>query len=105
MALTIDNQLYGWGENAWRQLGSEVTNNYKLNKPILIQDLSHLNIKQIECGSGHTLILTSEGMVYAWGANNYGQVGCGEDIGDIDEEGNEHADVEPEVPVVGADSD
>ena len=30
---------------------------------------------------------------------------CGEDIGDVDEEGNEHADVEPEVPVVGVDSD
>jgi len=30
---------------------------------------------KVACGSEHTLALTNKGEVYAWGQNNYGQVG------------------------------
>lgn len=32
---------------------------------------------QIACGYAHTLALTDEGLVYAWGASSYGQLGTG----------------------------
>lgn len=32
---------------------------------------------QIACGYAHTLALTDEGLIYAWGANSYGQLGTG----------------------------
>lgn len=32
---------------------------------------------QVACGYAHTLALTDEGSVYAWGANSYGQLGTG----------------------------
>lgn len=36
-----------------------------------------LLISQVACGYAHTLALTDEGFVYAWGANAYGQLGTG----------------------------
>lgn len=40
----------------------------------LVIMLIHL---QIACGYAHTLALTDEGLLYAWGANTYGQLGTG----------------------------
>ena len=82
LALTSDNKLYGWGRNQWGQLGLKIVNQTKLYKPVLIEDLNDINIKQISCGSGHTLVLTSDGMVYGWGGNRYGQIGCGKELGE-----------------------
>ncbi len=31
----------------------------------------------VSCGSHHSIVLTSEGEVYAFGQNNSGQIGCG----------------------------
>ena len=73
--LTSDNELYGWGRNDWVQLGSE-TLNEENNIPINI-NIKNKIIKQISCGSGQTLVLTSDSMVYGWGNNRSGQIGCG----------------------------
>ena len=32
---------------------------------------------QIVCGYAHTMALSDEGALYAWGANSYGQLGTG----------------------------
>lgn len=34
-------------------------------------------VNQIVSGYGHCLALTDEGLLYAWGANTYGQLGTG----------------------------
>ena len=81
-ALTSDNKLYGWGRNEYGQLGLKMVNLTKVYKPVLIPDFNDINIKQISCGSGHTLVLTSEGMVYGWGNNSVGQIGCGKELGE-----------------------
>ena len=80
-ALTSDNKLYGWGRNQGGQLGLKIVNQTKLYKPVLIDDLNDINIKKISCGSAHTLVLTSDGMVYGWGNNEFGQIGCGKELG------------------------
>lgn len=37
-------------------------------------------MKQLQVGDKHVLALTVSGKVYAWGSNEFGQVGTGEDI-------------------------
>ena len=81
-ALTSDNKVYGWGSNSLGQLGINVVNFAKVYKPVLIEDLNDINIKQISFGSAHTLVLTSDGIVYGWGQNRYGQIGCGKKLGE-----------------------
>ena len=82
LALTSDNKLFGWGANDFGQLGINMVNHTKLYKPILIEDLQDVIIKQISCGSLHTLVLTFDGSVYCWGNNTYGQIGYGKQFGD-----------------------
>ena len=33
-------------------------------------------VTSVVCGYAHTLAVTDEGSLYAWGANSYGQVEC-----------------------------
>lgn len=42
-----------------------------------IQSNSSFPSVQIVSGYGHCLALTDEGLLYAWGANTYGQLGTG----------------------------
>ena len=79
-ALTSDNKLYGWGRNDCGQLGLNVINPQKIYKPVLIDDFNNIVIKQISCGFNHTLLLSSDGYVYGWGDNTYGQIGCGNEF-------------------------
>ena len=81
-ALTNDNKFYGWGSNDIGQLGIKAINYTKIYKPVLIEDLNDIIIKQIICGELHTLILSNDGLVYGWGDNKNGQVGCGEGLGE-----------------------
>ena len=46
--------------------------------PTLIQGpLVSKIVTSVACGSHHSLVLTKEGEVYAWGQNNCGQIGTG----------------------------
>lgn len=97
-------QVYGWGYNCNGQLG--LGNNGNQQTPCRIAALQGVNVvqvlepfsrgatrmsrvgflrsplialpsAQVACGYAHTLALTDEGLVYAWGANSYGQLGTG----------------------------
>ncbi|XP_014258903.1 RCC1 and BTB domain-containing protein 1-like isoform X2 [Cimex lectularius] len=72
MAITNKGEVYGWGFNIVGQLGLGNTMN-QLN-PCRIMALSNTVIVKIVCGNSHTLALSDEGKVYAWGANTYGQL-------------------------------
>ena len=83
LALNSENKVYGWGKNNWGQCGMESINN---ENEYFVPNLIHFNSEsaiQISCGSHHSLALTSTGCLYSWGRNNYGQVGCGKDEGEI----------------------
>ncbi|KAL9651536.1 hypothetical protein ABK040_001482 [Willaertia magna] len=70
-----DGKLYGYGRNDKGQLGDGSTLNRDL--PVEISSMNGINITQIATGDSHTLILTSEGIVYSFGNNNVGQLGLG----------------------------
>jgi len=81
LALSENKRIYGWGYNKLAQLGRGYKSDEYL-KPDCIDILNDKNIIQISCGSCHSLALTSEGVVYGWGINEKGEIGCGgnEDI-------------------------
>ncbi|CAL1532706.1 unnamed protein product [Lymnaea stagnalis] len=75
MALLDNGEVYGWGYNGNGQLG--IGNNVNQPSPCRVHSLTSVIISQIVCGYAHTLALSDEGVIYAWGANSYGQLGTG----------------------------
>ena len=79
IALASDGTVYTWGLNQYGQLGNNTTTNSR--SPIAVQvagtPLAGKTIVQIAAGADHSLALDSDGALYAWGSNAYGQLGNG----------------------------
>jgi alpha-tubulin suppressor-like RCC1 family protein len=78
LVLTSSGQLYGFGENQYGQLGSTVDNLSSAADPT--PELVSLPgadgpVVQIAAGFNHSLVLTSTGQLYAFGNNEFGQLG------------------------------
>ncbi|KAI2656030.1 RCC1 and BTB domain-containing protein 2 [Labeo rohita] len=73
---TADGEVYAWGHNGYSQLGNGTTN-HGLTPALVSTNLINKRVTEVACGSHHTIALTTEGEVYAWGYNNSGQVGSG----------------------------
>ncbi|MDD3113550.1 MAG: InlB B-repeat-containing protein [Candidatus Izemoplasmatales bacterium] len=80
-AITSDGRVFTWGSNGFGQLGNGNTTTQYLPTDITSQFSFEAgeNVIKIELGSYHTALLTSMGNVFAWGRNNYGQLGIGDD--------------------------
>jgi alpha-tubulin suppressor-like RCC1 family protein len=76
IALTFFGKVYSWGKNNYGVLGNGMLDE-EILEPKLNNFLNDLNIIDIACGAQHSLVLTSNGDVYAWGWNKYGQTGMG----------------------------
>ncbi|XP_011499590.1 PREDICTED: alsin [Ceratosolen solmsi marchali] len=68
----LSTELWTWGDVKYGQLG--VGDMINRPRPREITMLNHSAIKKVTCGSFHTLALTLDGKVYAWGRNNFMQV-------------------------------
>jgi hypothetical protein len=79
MALTENGCVYSWGFNEFGQLGIGNTKDSNTPKQIEMKDII---IDKITCGSAHSLLLTNNGVIHAFGYNFFGQIGNGmqEDI-------------------------
>ncbi|XP_075447285.1 RCC1 and BTB domain-containing protein 2-like isoform X2 [Ascaphus truei] len=75
MAVVDNGEVYAWGYNGNGQLGLGSSGNQPT--PCRIAALQGIRVEQVVCGYAHTLALTDEGGMYAWGANSYGQLGTG----------------------------
>ncbi|XP_018392774.1 PREDICTED: RCC1 and BTB domain-containing protein 1-like [Cyphomyrmex costatus] len=72
--VVIDNgEVYGWGDNDIGQLG--VGDKRGRQMPCQLNLLKGIVIVKVACGDTHTLALTDEGNLYAWGENESGQLG------------------------------
>jgi alpha-tubulin suppressor-like RCC1 family protein/tRNA A-37 threonylcarbamoyl transferase component Bud32 len=76
IARTFDDKVYCWGYNRWGQLG-DGKQEEEFHEPELNKTLSNEKIVDICCGNYHSLALTLNGDVYAWGYNQFGQIGNG----------------------------
>lgn len=69
--------LWAWGRNDYGQLGDNTTNN-RLT-PVRVKDTPGTgyitSISVIRAGYHHTVALMSNGTVWTWGRNSYGQLG------------------------------
>jgi hypothetical protein len=72
-AVKSDGTVWGWGQNTTGQIGPGTTET-AVRTPTLIDGLDGIPIVDVAGGRNHALALTSGGTVYAWGANQYGQL-------------------------------
>ncbi|XP_064458774.1 probable E3 ubiquitin-protein ligase HERC4 isoform X2 [Ornithodoros turicata] len=80
LALSEAGQVFSWGCNKDGQLGNDSTDPQH-NKPKVIKKLAVMQVVQIASGALHSLALTINGELYAWGSNSNGQLGIGEKDG------------------------
>lgn len=84
-AIKADGTLWAWGSNSSNQLGTGTT---KLSEPLPVlvgagySQVSAGGITGVEgialpFGNTHTLALKTDGTLWAWGQNTYGQLGDG----------------------------
>lgn len=76
LALTEDGQVYAWGRNTFGQLGNgRFGVEAKELSPVRVQRVTE--VVAVAAGWDHSLALTREGKVYAWGSRAHGQLGDG----------------------------
>lgn len=72
----IDGEVWAWGDNYMGSLGVSTDGNIVNPTPILVSGLT--NIVSVEAGVRSGFAIDETGNVYAWGYNNYGQLGNGQ---------------------------
>ena len=74
-AITADGSLYMWGDNFYGQLGNGEGGSYgdHSSAPVKIMD----NVASVSLGTDHSAALTTDGSLYMWGHNRYGELGNG----------------------------
>ncbi|KPJ06671.1 putative E3 ubiquitin-protein ligase HERC2 [Papilio machaon] len=76
LALSVDGDVYSWGEGEDGKLGHG--NRVSYDRPKLITTLSGLEVVAIACGGAHSACLTARGRIYTWGKGRYGRLGHGD---------------------------
>ena len=74
LALGSDGKVYAWGRNASGQLGDGTLGSRSLPVAVLVGSVRY---SAIAAGRFHSLGLTTDGKVYGWGGNGFGQLGDG----------------------------
>ncbi|OQR93933.1 regulator of chromosome condensation (RCC1), partial [Thraustotheca clavata] len=100
LARAADGHVFSWGLGEMGQLGRPVSQkirdasgeydlplvfNHHLKPALVLLNGKKLLCKAIGCGSYHSLFVASEsGGIYTTGLNNYGQLGLGHDVNQVE---------------------
>jgi hypothetical protein len=76
MALKRDGTLWSWGNNDTGQLGRPVSAEHPARIPGQVGTADDWTA--IDCGGYHSVALRSDGTLWAWGNNGWGQLGLGD---------------------------
>lgn len=49
------------------------------SRPRLIESLLSADVTALACGASHVVAVGSDGEIFAWGKNDHGQLGLGDD--------------------------
>ncbi|MEU8543495.1 Ig-like domain repeat protein [Streptomyces sp. NPDC048717] len=77
LAVTSDGHVYAWGWNDSGQLGIGTADNDPHPTPAEVHLPAGVQATAIAAGRYHSLAVTSDGRVFAWGYNYWGQLGNG----------------------------
>ena len=78
LAVTSDGQLFGWGVNFNGELGDGTTTDRLTAVPLSTTGpLAGKRVVALAAGQDHSLAVTSDGLLFAWGYNGDGEVGDG----------------------------
>lgn len=72
---TSGGLVIGWGKNNYQQLASGTAQPDSQTTPVVVPGLE--NVSAVTCGSAFNLALKDDGSLWAWGRNNWGQLGDG----------------------------
>jgi len=90
LAVSEDGKLYSWGCASFGCLGLGRDSIAQMHKyeddesgpyqptPMLLQSLEQEFVVAVECDEVHSLALTKQGQVFAWGCASYGRLGLGD---------------------------
>jgi alpha-tubulin suppressor-like RCC1 family protein/subtilisin family serine protease len=76
-ALKNDGTVWGWGDNRFGQVGDAGSG---ANRVVPVQVTGLSSVVSLAAGASHTLAVLSDGTVWAWGDNFYGDLGDGSAI-------------------------
>ena len=81
LAIASDGTVYAWGNNVDGQLGNGT--NASSTVPVKVNTIGDLPTNKalkVDAGYSHSLVVTTNGDVYAWGNNVDGQLGNGTNV-------------------------
>ncbi|GBG70273.1 hypothetical protein CBR_g6400 [Chara braunii] len=78
VALTKQGVLYVWGSNDRGQLGTGEDAAYHMVPTQIGGSVFGIKFAHIAAGLKHCIVASKSGEVYAWGANDFGQLGLGD---------------------------
>jgi alpha-tubulin suppressor-like RCC1 family protein len=73
--LVTNGSMYGCGENVGRNLGLGLGDYFVRSLPTFLPNVQ--NVSRMAIGQAHTLMLSTNGTLWGWGDNSYGQIGLG----------------------------
>ena len=75
-AIAVNNIIWCWGDNQFSQLGSAALPDLPSLIPVQTTSLPGSRIAhRVAAGANHTCVLATDGTVWCWGDNGYGQIG------------------------------
>jgi alpha-tubulin suppressor-like RCC1 family protein/formylglycine-generating enzyme required for sulfatase activity len=77
LLLADDGSVFSFGSNVYGQLGLGTQTTAAVATPIDMTDLGGRQVTQVAAGTNHSLLLTDDGTVFAFGQNTFGQLGLG----------------------------
>ncbi|XP_059029101.1 probable E3 ubiquitin-protein ligase HERC6 isoform X4 [Mustela lutreola] len=78
LAVCYKGRVFAWGAGSEGQLGIGEFKEINLI-PRKIKTLTDIKIIQVSCGHHHSLALSEDGRLFAWGSNSHGQLGLGKE--------------------------
>ncbi len=81
LVLDTNGDVWSWGNNRYGQLGNATNSGSNYANPTPTKVVSSVKFSQIAAGYNHSLAIDTNGDIWAWGHNLYGQLGVATNSG------------------------